>query len=113
MFFVVEPDRSRLADLAQRLGEDGSSRSSGRCARSPKRLLRFPQTGELPEKRSSGSSKADWRLRAHRGRRDHREGSAPHLSATLAARGVTLRPYAVMTTSQQPSVMSDDTYPSG
>jgi hypothetical protein len=49
MFIVVEPDRSRLADLAQRLGEDGSSRSSGRCARSPKRLLRFPQTGELSE----------------------------------------------------------------
>jgi hypothetical protein len=61
IFFVVEPDRSRLADLAQRLRDGRLKPIVGAVARSPKRLLRLPRTGALPERRSSGSSKADSR----------------------------------------------------
>jgi NADPH:quinone reductase-like Zn-dependent oxidoreductase len=64
IFFVGEPDRSQLADLVQRLREDGSSRSSGQYARSPKRPPPSPPTGAPPARRSSGSPTTDSRLSA-------------------------------------------------
>jgi NADPH:quinone reductase-like Zn-dependent oxidoreductase len=62
IFFVVEPDRSRLADLAQRL-RDGRLKP---IVGSVRPLVEAPaalrRTVAFGERRSSGSSKADSRL---------------------------------------------------
>jgi hypothetical protein len=78
MFFVVEPDRARLADLAQRLRDGRLKPIVGAVRRSPKRLLRLPRTCALLERRSSGSSKADSRLRAGRLARPSANSSPRH-----------------------------------
>ena len=59
VFFVVEADRSGWQTWPSGSGTDGSSRSSGRYGRSPRRLLRSPPTGAPPARRSSASPKAD------------------------------------------------------
>ena len=64
IFFVVEPDRSRLAELAQWLRDGRLNRSLARYGRSPTCLRRSFPTGEPPARRSSGSSKAASRFRA-------------------------------------------------
>ena len=58
VFFVVEPDRARLADLAQRLRDGRLRRSSGPCGRSPRRPPRSRPPTAPPARRSSGSRKA-------------------------------------------------------
>ena len=55
VFFVVEPDRARLADLAQRVRDGRLSPSSAPCARSPRRPPRSPATDARPARRSSSS----------------------------------------------------------
>ena len=57
VFFVVEPDRLRLADLAQRLRErTAQAASSGPCGHSQKHPPRSPPPGAPPGRRSSESS---------------------------------------------------------
>jgi NADPH:quinone reductase-like Zn-dependent oxidoreductase len=65
MFFVLEAGRSLLANLAQRLRTDDSSRSSGRYGPWPKRLRRSPPTGGPPARRSSGSRRRIAARRTH------------------------------------------------
>jgi len=69
-------------------GTDGSDRSSGRYARSPKRLPRSPPTGTLWARRSSGSPKANSRLGGWAGARLPTSSwapSVPHASAATHA----------------------------
>lgn len=59
VFFVVEPDRARLADLARRL-RDGRLKPIVGAVRTPrKRPPRSPPTGAPPARRSSGSRKTE------------------------------------------------------
>ncbi len=55
MFFVVETDRSRLADLAQRLGDGRLKPVVGAVCRWPKRLPRSPRAIAVPARPSSAS----------------------------------------------------------
>jgi hypothetical protein len=57
VFFEVEADRSQLVDLAQRLRDGRLKPIVGPYGRSPKRRLRSPPSGALPERRSPGSLK--------------------------------------------------------
>ena len=62
IFFVVETDRSGLADLAERV-EDGRLKPIvGAVNGLRRRRLRSRRTAAFRERRSSGSSKADSRL---------------------------------------------------